>query len=107
MAVAACDDDAPSAPDMQPPGNVEQITGNERIGWQQQASSAAELSTFRYNIYVDNAANEIQDVSCAAAGGAFACSGKLPSMSPGRHVLELSTFLDSGTRARELALGPH
>ena len=57
------------------------------------------LSTFRYNIYVDNAANEIQDVSCAAAGGAFACSGKLPSMSPGRHVLELSTFLDSGTRA--------
>ena len=104
MAMAACDKDAPSAPDMPPAGNVEQITGSERIGWQQQASSAAELSTFRYNIYVDNAANEIQEVSCAAAGGAFACSGKLPSMSAGRHVLEISTFVDSGTRAEKLAI---
>ena len=99
MAVAACDNDAPSTPDMTPGGNVEQITGSERIGWQQQAASPAELSTFRYNIYVDNAATEIQDVSCAAAGDAFACSGKLPPMSPGRHVLEISTFVDSGTRA--------
>jgi glucose/arabinose dehydrogenase len=99
LAIAACDKDSPQTPDVSDPGGVEQITGNERIGWQQAAASATELSTFRYNIYVDNLASEMQNVSCApASDGGFACSSSLPPMPAGRHVLELTTFVDSGTR---------
>ena len=100
LALAACDNEAPEPPGTTPPGNVEQITGNERIGWQQAAATAAELSTFRYNIYVDNVASEMQGVSCGsvAASGSFPCSGALPSMAPGRHVLEITAFIDAGSR---------
>jgi glucose/arabinose dehydrogenase len=97
LGLAACEQDS-QAPDT-PGSGGEAITGNERIGWQQAAATADELAAFRYNIYVDNVATEMQDVSCAAAGsGGFSCSSRLPSMSRGRHVLELTTFVDSGTR---------
>jgi glucose/arabinose dehydrogenase len=98
LAMAACDEDPPQAPDMPGPGGGNQITGNERIGWQQAAPSAAELATFRYNIYVDNVPTEIQGVSCAATDGDYSCSGRLPSMSAGRHVLEITTFVEIPTR---------
>ncbi len=109
LALAACDQEAPDSPETTPPGNVEQITGNERIGWQQAAATAAELSTFRYNIYVDNVATEMPGVSCGsgASSGSYPCSGALPSMAPGRHVLEITAFIDAGSRlesARSAAL---
>jgi glucose/arabinose dehydrogenase len=106
--MAACDDDAPQTPDTPPPGGGERITGNERIGWQQAAATAAELSTFRYNIYVDNVAVEIQGVTCGATDGSasFSCSGRLPSMAPGRHVLEITTFVESGTRLESARSAP-
>jgi len=97
IASAGCDQ---GSGDTSPPGGGEQITGNERIGWQQAAASADELKAYRYNIYVDNVASEIQNVSCPPAGtsGGFSCSGSLPSMRPGQHVLELTTFVDAGGR---------
>jgi glucose/arabinose dehydrogenase len=95
LAMAACDKESPDTPDMPGSGTVEQITGNERIGWQQAAATSAELSTFRYNIYVDNVPSEMQGVSCGTATPTgFACSARLPSMTPGRHVLEITTFID-------------
>ena len=100
LAIAACDQDAPQPPRTTPPGNVKQITGNERIAWQQTAATAAELSTFRFIIYVDRVATEMQDVSCGsvAASGSFPCSGALPSMEPGLHVLEITAFIDADSR---------
>lgn len=100
LASAGCDKDSTETP---PPGGGsggEQITGNERIGWQQAAATEAEVGAFRYNVYVDNVPSEIQNVSCTSAGasGGFSCSGSLPSMRPGRHVLEISTFVDSSGR---------
>jgi glucose/arabinose dehydrogenase len=103
VGLAACDGDAtPSAPSPSPspsPG-VEQISGTERIGWDQQAASAAELATFRYNIYVDGTAAELQNVSCAGSQGSagFACSARLPQMTPGRHTLGLTAFIEAGGR---------
>ena len=102
LAAAGCDKDSSS--DTPPPGEggggggAEQITGNERIGWQQAAGTPAELATFRYNIYVDNVATEMAGVSCTAASGGFSCSGQLPSMRPGRHTLEISAFVDGTPR---------
>ena len=78
-------------------GGSETITGRERIGWDQAASSQAELATFRYAIYVDGVRSELADVTCASAAAAagFPCSGRLPAMSAGSHVLELAAFFDS------------
>jgi glucose/arabinose dehydrogenase len=80
------------------PGTGEAITGRERLGWDQPASSAAELATFRYAIYVDGARSEIADGNCGVTAGAggFACSGRLPAMSNGSHTLELAAFFDAG-----------
>ena len=99
LTMAACDD-PPPAPDPQPAPGVEQITGNERLGWDQRAATAAELSTFRYLIYVDDTGTEPPDVSCADSAGAngFACSARLPAMSAGPHTLALSAFIDDGGR---------
>ena len=74
------------------------ITGQERIGWDQLASDATELGTFRYAIYVDGNRSEVADVTCGAGASAvaFSCNGKLPTMSSGAHTLELATFIVSG-----------
>ena len=107
IAVAACDNDSSQDDGTPPPGSGESITGNERIGWQQVAATRDELSNFRYNIYVDNVASEMQGVACESASNGFSCSGRLPPMSPGRHVLEITAFVGSDTRlesARSTAL---
>jgi glucose/arabinose dehydrogenase len=97
MAVAGCDKDSSSTPG---DGGVQQITGNERIGWQQAAATREDLDTYRYNIYVDNVASELQGVSCnAAASGGFVCSGRLPPMTSGRHTLEISAFVNGNPGA--------
>jgi glucose/arabinose dehydrogenase len=70
------------------------ITGRERLGWDQAAENVAQLNTFRYAIYVDNLRSEIADVSCATTrtDAGFACSGRLPPMGNGTHVLEIAVF---------------
>lgn len=79
-------------------GVTETITGRERLGWDQPASTAAELATFRYAIYVDGTRFELTDVTCPPppGPGGFACSGRLPTMSIGSHTLELAAFFDAG-----------
>ena len=87
----------PPSPSPGPDPGGETITGRERIGWDQAAADPAELATFRYAIYVDGARSELGGVTCATPSGpaGFPCSGQLPSMSPGSHVLELATFFES------------
>lgn len=81
------------------PGNgaVQQITGNERLGWDQEADPA-ELPSVRFAIYVDGNRSEIGDASCGATAGTagFPCSGSLPALSAGAHTLELSAFVVDG-----------
>ena len=89
--LSACSDDSADPPT---DGDVQRITGNERIGWLQGASSAAELAEIRFTMYVDNVANELQNASCSPATSAegFACASRLPPLTPGRHTLELSSY---------------
>lgn len=98
IVAAACGQSDPATPSPPGPGVGETITGRERIGWDQPASSPAELATFRYAIYVDGVRSELVGTACAATAGAggFACSGQLPSMAPGSRTLELATFFNSG-----------
>jgi len=106
----ACDDQsAPPSESPQPPPGTEQIIGNERFGWDQPAATSAELEGVRYLVYVDAAAGvELQDVSCSGAPTAagFACSARLPPMSPGRHSLALSAFIEDGTRLESARSSP-
>ena len=109
--VTACDDKTPPPPEgSQPPPAAEQIIGNERFGWDQVAATSAEVAALRYLIYVDGAAGaELQDVSCAGTPDAagFACSARLPPMSPGPHSLALSAFtVDNGTRLESAPSSP-
>jgi glucose/arabinose dehydrogenase len=96
-ALAGCNSNRTPMPS---PGNEtpQTISGRERIGWDQPASSAAELAAFGHAIYVDGTRSEVADRSCAATAGTsgFPCSGQLPPMTPGTHVLELAAFTNVG-----------
>jgi len=99
--LAGCGDKSPQAPPPPDTGGVpsgtEKITGTERVGWDQQAGSSEELSTFRYLIYVDANPTDAQDVSCTATPGpsGYSCSSRLPPMSAGQHSLSLSSYITS------------
>jgi glucose/arabinose dehydrogenase len=84
-----------------PPGSGggETITGRERLGWDQASSSASVLNTYRFAIYVDGNRSEMADVTCGSneSASGFPCSGRLPAMGAGTHVLELAAFTDNGT----------
>jgi len=77
-------------------GPVVQISGSERLSWDQPATDASELSTFRYHIWVDGVSSDADDVSCANSAGddGFVCTSTLPRMSGGMHTLELSAYIE-------------
>jgi glucose/arabinose dehydrogenase len=96
MVLVACDDNQPTP--MPPPSDVERITGNERIGWDQPAANAAELALFRYAIYVDGTRSQLTDALCSTTAGpaGFACNAALPAMTLGSHTLEIAAFVVDG-----------
>jgi hypothetical protein len=79
------------------------LNGNERFGWDQPATDRSELATFQYAMYVDDVRSEVTDVNCAttrtAAG--FACTSRLPQLSPGTHTLQIAAFVLDGSTVRE------
>ena len=83
-------------PDPGPDGG-ERISGSERLGWNQAASSADELSRFRFAAYVDGSRVDLAGVSCSPSGGSFQCSSSMPAMTPGSHTIELASYVvDNG-----------
>ncbi|HEV8345456.1 MAG TPA: PQQ-dependent sugar dehydrogenase [Vicinamibacterales bacterium] len=100
VVIVACGK-SPSAPPppSTTPGPTETITGNERLGWDQRASDAVELATFRYAIYVDGVRTELTGATCASSpsNGSFACSARLPTISRGTHTIELASFIVDGS----------
>ena len=97
-ALAACGGGIPSPPSAGG-GDAGTITGKERIGWDQQAATASDLARIRYALYVDGNRIELSGVSCVppATSNGFPCSAPLPSMTPGKHTLELASFVADGT----------
>jgi glucose/arabinose dehydrogenase len=96
--VAACGGSAPSPPVVTPPTTNETVTGSERIGWDQPAADAVELATIGYAIYADGQRSDAAGVTCAAAPAAsgFACSARLPALTPGAHTLQIASFVNDG-----------
>src|SRR5438128_2656296 len=83
IAVVGCGGPTPPPPSVGTPPPSEQITGTERLGWDQRAADAVELATFRYAMYVDGNRSELTGVTCAAAQASalFTCSARVPAMS--------------------------
>jgi hypothetical protein len=92
LAGVACGS-SPKAPDTGgSSGNVEQISGRERIAWYQQAGTLADAAGLRYAMYVDGAAVPMAAPACQGVSeGLFDCTSPLPQLSAGRHVLELTS----------------
>jgi aldose sugar dehydrogenase len=92
----ACGQNQPAPPGSGSPG--ETVTANNRLAWDQAAEDGADLSRIRYAVYVDGVRSELAGVSCAptSTGGTFACSAPMPPMTPGRHLLELASFIVDG-----------
>jgi glucose/arabinose dehydrogenase len=106
---AACggsDSSAPAAPSTGSPpptssGSGITVTGTEKIGWDQAANAATDLTHYQYLGYVDDVPQVLTNVSCASttsAAGTFPCSASLPKMSVGSHQLELAAQLIDGAR---------
>src|SRR5262245_56597366 len=99
----ACGDSAPAAPSTgstPPSGTPVNVTGTEKVGWDQPAISTSQLAGYQYLGYVDDSPQVLTNVSCGAtaANGTFPCSASLPRMSVGTHRLELAAQELSGSR---------
>jgi hypothetical protein len=87
----SCTKQSPTAPDSNP-GPTKEISGTERIGWDQAADSPEHLAMLRFMIYVDNQRRDLSDFACDGNAGAnnhYPCSARLPSLTPGPHTLAL------------------
>ena len=94
MMHASCGGSTPPPSTSDPAGTGEPVSGTERLGWSQAAADAAELATFRYVAYVDTTSRvELADVACGTSSGAFACSSRMPALTPGSHSIELASFV--------------
>src|SRR5215831_10765868 len=103
----ACGGDAspPAAPSTgsQPPtssGGPINVTGTEKIGWDQVADNASQLSSYQYLGYVDSVPQVLANAACgsSATNGAFPCTASLPKMTAGLHTLELAAQETGGAQ---------
>jgi hypothetical protein len=76
------------------------------LSWTQGAASVVQLRTLTFRLYVDNVASSLSDPQCSqtASAAGHECSGGLPSMPAGRHVLELVSILAGVESARSAPL---
>jgi Glucose / Sorbosone dehydrogenase len=72
------------------------VPNGSRLGWNQAASSLQQLQSMTHRLYVDGAQMTLSDTTCSnqASSGRYSCSGLLPTLSPGRRVLELTSVLN-------------
>jgi hypothetical protein len=105
----------PAPPTSGPDPGVIQIRGGERLGWTQMASSADAIRAHSFRLFIDGAEAALSDTRCSttAADGGYECSGRLPTMAPGQHSLELASIVSGQQSARSqlvdtpaFALGP-
>jgi glucose/arabinose dehydrogenase len=102
MAAACGGTDAASPPSSPPPsGSGDTVTGRERFGWTQ-AASDSDAGLLQFAAYVDGVRRVLEGASCTAGGGGnLDCSAPLPSMTAGRHTLELAAFYPAGATTVE------
>jgi hypothetical protein len=98
VACTACDKKDSDAPVTARPGS--------RLAWNQNAGSVSELRSLSFRLYLDETASSLTDVRCSETntGAGYECSAGLPSMSTGRHTLQLTSVLVGIESARSAPL---
>jgi hypothetical protein len=78
------------------PSDPGQIRGTERIAWDQFEFSPDRLSRYSFVLYVDGRGTPLSDTQCGgdSKGAGVVCSARLPTLSSGTHVLQMSASLD-------------
>jgi hypothetical protein len=87
-------------------GGGSQVSNGSRLSWDQSAASTQQVQSMTFRIYVDDAPMSMSAVNCgqSATAGAYDCSGLLPTMTPGGHVLQLTSILSGVESARSESL---
>lgn len=83
-----------------------EITGRERLAWDQQAPDAAALAQYSFVLYVDGLPVVLPEAACGALAGegpSAACSSPLPVLAAGQHTLEMATRIAEGGAVVESA----
>ena len=110
LAAVACGDNGGNQPDTPTPapspGTGVPVRGTERLAWDQAAASFSEVLQYGFAVYVDGARTTLSGVECvnSAGGSGYPCSVRLPQMSNGSHVLELTSLIDGRESARSAPL---
>jgi len=83
-------------------GGVVTVRSGDRITWDQPVESPDTARAYTYRIYVDGNLASLTEIVCAdvRSAGGVTCSGRLPSMSAGRHTLELTAAFGSSESPR-------
>ena len=91
LGIAACGGD-----DNRPSGDPVPVRPGARLGWDQLAASFEALRAHTFNLYVDGNVAGLIDPQCTErpTSRGYSCSGALPSMPPGRHVLTVTSVLN-------------
>ena len=93
------------APTPQPPDapSGSTVSGNERIGWNQELVPETSANDYRFDVYVDADRTALGGVTCTprANGLQAECSAPLPAMPAGRHDLRLVAIRQVGGAAHE------
>lgn len=77
------------------------LTGRERFGWSQAADSAA---GHNFAVYIDGTRQELPNASCLPpVSGRAECNAPLPTLSSGRHTVEIVSWTTSNGKVMESA----
>lgn len=89
VACGGADDDRPS-------GDPVPVRGSQRLGWDQPAASLEALRAHTFNLYIDDNLATFVDPRCTETrtSGGYQCSGGLPTLPPGRHVVSVTSVLN-------------
>jgi glucose/sorbosone dehydrogenase len=85
--------------------SVPPVSAGSRLGWTQTASTLLQAQSMGFRLYVDG--SPVPLVGTCTQGstqGRYDCSGILPSMSPGRHTLEVASLLNGMESPRSAPL---
>jgi glucose/arabinose dehydrogenase len=94
LLTSACAASSTPQPPADVPGTIApiDITGTEKIAWDQPADDANQLARYQYIGYVDGVPQLLTDAMCdgSATTGLFPCIAGIPPMSAGLHQLQLA-----------------